>query len=77
MHALTFGAELRHRRTARGLTLRSLAERVPVSYSHLSKLETGDRAPTPEVARVLDDALGAEGGSPGRRGNGEGGAGAG
>ncbi len=61
MYPITFGAELRRRRKAGGYTLRSFAAVAHVSYAHLSKLETGKQPPTPEVARVIDAALGADG----------------
>ena len=40
-----FGRLLRAWRTREGLSLRELAERVPFSYSHLSRMESGDRNP--------------------------------
>jgi transcriptional regulator with XRE-family HTH domain len=40
-----FGRLLRAWRKREGLTLRDLAERVPFSYSHLSRMESGDRNP--------------------------------
>jgi transcriptional regulator with XRE-family HTH domain len=40
-----FGRLLRAWRSREGLTLRELAERVPFSYSHLSRMESGDRNP--------------------------------
>jgi transcriptional regulator with XRE-family HTH domain len=40
-----FGRLLRAWRKREGLTLRELAERVPFSYSHLSRMESGDRNP--------------------------------
>ncbi|MGA8116391.1 MAG: helix-turn-helix transcriptional regulator, partial [Actinocatenispora sp.] len=61
VYPITFGAELRRRRKAGGYTLRSFATLAHVSYAHLSKLETGKQPPTPEVARVVDAALDADG----------------
>lgn len=43
--ATAFGRLLRAWRKREGLTLRDLAERVPFSYSHLSRMESGDRNP--------------------------------
>ena len=40
-----FGRLLRAWRKREGLTLRDLADRVPFSYSHLSRMESGDRNP--------------------------------
>ncbi|MFW6694464.1 helix-turn-helix domain-containing protein [Streptomyces sp. MAR4 CNX-425] len=56
-----FGPELRRRRLAAGLTLDNLAALVHYSKSHLSKVETGQKSPTPELARWCDTALGAGG----------------
>lgn len=56
-----FGPELRRRRLAAGLTLDGLAALVHYSKSHLSKVETGRQRPSPELARLCDAALGAEG----------------
>lgn len=59
----TFGALLRRRRLARGLTLRQLALRADCAPSYISKLETGDRLPpsrkmTAAFARALGVAEG-------------------
>ncbi|WP_344288978.1 helix-turn-helix transcriptional regulator [Streptomyces synnematoformans] len=56
-----FGPELRRRRLAAGLTLDRLAALVHYSKSHLSKVETGQKGPTPELARWCDTALDAGG----------------
>ncbi|MEO3841165.1 helix-turn-helix transcriptional regulator [Streptomyces sp. B22F1] len=56
-----FGPELRRRRLAAGLTLDRLAALVHYSKSHLSKVETGQKSPTPELARWCDTALSAGG----------------
>ncbi|MGH3846453.1 MAG: helix-turn-helix domain-containing protein, partial [Pseudonocardiaceae bacterium] len=53
----TIGAELRRLRTERGLSLAALARRMHYSKGYLSKVETGDKRITPEVARCADDAL--------------------
>lgn len=52
-----FGQALRDLRRERQVSLRELERRVPVSRSHLSDLERGHRRPTPDIARILDDAL--------------------
>lgn len=59
--ASPFAAELRHRRTNKGLSLRDLAAQVHHGKSYLHELETGRKAPTPAVAARLDEALGAGG----------------
>jgi len=56
-----FAADLRRRRAAAGLSLRTLAAAVYQSKSHLHDLETGRRPPTEDVARRLDDTLQADG----------------
>ncbi|WP_395359670.1 helix-turn-helix domain-containing protein [Streptomyces sp. YH02] len=56
-----FGPELRRRRLAAGMTLDDLAARVHYSKGQLSKVETGRQRPTPELARLCDSALAAEG----------------
>ncbi|WP_035796772.1 helix-turn-helix domain-containing protein [Kitasatospora mediocidica] len=57
-----FGRELRLRRLAAGVTLTGLAAAVHYSKGQLSKVERGIRAPSPELARLCDAELGAEGG---------------
>ena len=56
-----FGAELRRRRQAAGVSLNQLAALVHYSKSHLSKVESGRQQPRPEFARVCDAALNAGG----------------
>jgi len=57
-----FGAELRRHRERRGLTLRQLAGLVRYTHTYLWELETGRKRPGgADVARRLDDALGAGG----------------
>ncbi len=56
-----FGAELRRLRIAGGLTLAQLASAVHYSKGQLSKIETGRKRPSPELARLCDAALGAHG----------------
>ncbi|MFD5468531.1 helix-turn-helix domain-containing protein [Kitasatospora sp. NPDC127059] len=52
-----FGPELRRRRIAAGLTLTRLAELLSYSKGHLSKIERGQKAPPPELARRCDVQL--------------------
>jgi transcriptional regulator with XRE-family HTH domain len=55
------GTELRRLRLARGLSLAEMAQLVPYSRSYLSKLETGARRITPDIARCFDAALDTDG----------------
>lgn len=57
----SFGLELRRRRLAAGLSLEQLSQRVHYSKSQLSKVERGLKRPTPELARLCDACLVAEG----------------
>ncbi|GAA4927868.1 helix-turn-helix domain-containing protein [Streptomyces coeruleoprunus] len=57
----TFGEELRRRRIEAGLTIVELAARVHYSKGQLSKVETGSKRPSPQLARLCDAALGADG----------------
>ncbi|MFS8104750.1 helix-turn-helix domain-containing protein [Lentzea alba] len=57
----TFAQEVRRLRTERGLSLNQMTTRVPYSKGHLSKIENGQARPTPEMARLFDKALQAEG----------------
>lgn len=56
-----FGAELRRRRMAAGLSLRDLAALVHYTRGHLSKVETGHAWASPELGRLCDAALNADG----------------
>nr|WP_168505685.1 helix-turn-helix transcriptional regulator [Streptomyces sp. S1D4-11]QIY93814.1 helix-turn-helix domain-containing protein [Streptomyces sp. S1D4-11] len=56
-----FGAELRRRRTAAGKSLGALAEEVHCSRSFLSRIETGQRRVTHELAQLCDERLEAKG----------------
>ncbi|MFC0533037.1 helix-turn-helix domain-containing protein [Phytohabitans kaempferiae] len=58
---MSFGAELRRRRLASGYTLGRFAQKLNYSKSHLSKIETGAKAPSPDLARRCDAALKANG----------------
>jgi transcriptional regulator with XRE-family HTH domain len=56
-----FGHDLRRRRVARGYSLQELSGIAHYTKGHLSKIEKGVRAPSPELAWRLDRALEAEG----------------
>jgi tetratricopeptide (TPR) repeat protein len=56
-----FGSELRRLRTAAGLSLSDLADRIHYSKGYLSKLETGLAQPNHTVASLCDSELGTEG----------------
>jgi len=58
---LSFGEELRRRRLAAGLSLSRLAQIVHYSKAQLSKVERGINAPSPELVRLCDGALRADG----------------
>ncbi|MFJ2742363.1 helix-turn-helix domain-containing protein [Streptomyces sp. NPDC087440] len=57
----TFGAELRRLRGERGMSLTALARAIHYSKGYLSKIETGGKPPTSDVARRCDEVLGADG----------------
>ncbi|MEV7089216.1 helix-turn-helix domain-containing protein [Streptomyces sp. NPDC093085] len=57
----TFGSRLREARLAAGMTLVGLANAIHYSKSQLSKVETGRKRPSPELARLCDAALGRRG----------------
>lgn len=57
----SFGTELRRRRVGAGLSLTDLAALVHYSRSHLSKVETGVKAPSGDLARRCDAALKCDG----------------
>lgn len=59
--APSFGAELRRLRTERGTSLAGLSERTHYSKGYLSKLETGAKRASVELAARLDEALEAGG----------------
>jgi transcriptional regulator with XRE-family HTH domain len=52
-----FGAELRRARMAAGLSQEQLGQRVGYSAAQVGKVETGDRAPSPDFAQGCDEAL--------------------
>ena len=53
----SFAQELRSIRTQRDLTLAALADSSGLSLTHISNLELGRRAPSPEHAEALAVAL--------------------
>ncbi|NDZ80307.1 helix-turn-helix transcriptional regulator [Streptomyces sp. SID10853] len=53
----TFGSALRRARTGAGLTLTQLSSLIHYSKGQLSKVETGRKHPTPELARLCDGQL--------------------
>lgn len=58
---MSFGPELRRLRIAADLSLTRLAGLLHYSKGHVSKVETGLKRPTPELAQRCDALLGAEG----------------
>lgn len=60
-HQLAFALEARRRRLEAGLAQAELARRINYTAPYLCKIESGDRLPTPELAELLDEALGAGG----------------
>ncbi|WP_167521603.1 ATP-binding protein [Microbispora triticiradicis] len=61
MENASFGVALRDLRRERGLSLASLSALTHYSKGYLSRIETGERPPTPLVARRCDEVLRAEG----------------
>ncbi|MFD3539868.1 helix-turn-helix domain-containing protein [Streptomyces sp. NPDC058662] len=59
--AVSFPAQLRRLRGQRGLSLADLARRTHYSKGYLSKIETGSKRATADVARRCDEVLRAEG----------------
>ncbi|MDN0195302.1 helix-turn-helix domain-containing protein [Streptomyces sp. S.PNR 29] len=57
-HDRPLGAELRSARLRRKVTLRELARRTHYSHTYLSKVESGHKSLTPELAKRCCDALG-------------------
>src|SRR6266566_6435968 len=57
----TFGVELRRMRAEAGLSLSGLSKMVHYTKGYLSKIETSDKLPSPELARLCDAALNAGG----------------
>jgi transcriptional regulator with XRE-family HTH domain len=59
--AESFGAQLRRRRVAAGISIGELARRINYSKSYVSKIENDIRSPTSIMARLCDRALDAGG----------------
>ena len=59
--SLSFGAELRLRRLAAGVSLTAFAKKIHYSKSFLSKVENGTKQPSSTLARLCDAALSADG----------------
>lgn len=54
---MTFGETLRRFMTERGIGVRELARQVPCDASHISKLRTGEKGASEELAARLDEVL--------------------
>lgn len=52
-----FGAELRRRRLAAGLSQDQLGQAITYSAALVGRIEVGERMPSPDLARRCDDAL--------------------
>lgn len=52
------GAKVRRLRQDRGLTLRELAVLLEVHYTHLQKIETGQKRPSSDLILKLADYFG-------------------
>lgn len=49
---------LTNKRKQKNLTLRGLAKKADIDFSYLSKIESGERRPSPEVAMKIALILG-------------------
>jgi transcriptional regulator with XRE-family HTH domain len=56
-----FGAELRRARNEAGLSQEQLGQRIGYSGTMVGKIETGERAPSEDIAGCCDEALGTKG----------------
>jgi transcriptional regulator with XRE-family HTH domain len=56
-----FGKELARLMAARGIGVRELARMVPCNPGHISNLRNGKANPSPDLAQILDNLLGANG----------------
>ncbi|WP_425315848.1 helix-turn-helix domain-containing protein [Streptomyces olivoreticuli] len=56
-----FGAKMRAQRDRAGITLEGLASVVAIGKSHLSRIETAEAMPPPDLPGKLDDAFGTDG----------------
>ena len=59
--APAFGVELRRLRMAAGLSVSELARLIQFSKGYVSKVETGQKSPSPHFVRTVDAALGGSG----------------
>src|SRR5260370_9791711 len=57
----TFGQKLRQMRTERDMSLTQLANIVHYNKGYMSRIETGQKQPTEDVARACDIALDSRG----------------
>lgn len=55
--AKLFGQRLREIRESKGLGLRELAERIPMSHTALGNYELGKRIPSPAALKAIAQAL--------------------
>ncbi|MCL5266262.1 MAG: helix-turn-helix domain-containing protein [Chloroflexi bacterium] len=55
--AKIFGEQLRRLREAKGIGLRELAERIPISHTALDRYELGHRLPSDVIMRSIARAL--------------------
>jgi transcriptional regulator with XRE-family HTH domain len=56
-----FGDELQRLMAARGVGVRELGRQVPCNAGHISQLRHGQKRPSPQTARRLDEVLDADG----------------
>jgi transcriptional regulator with XRE-family HTH domain len=56
-----FGAELRRRRAAAGMSQEQLGHAISYSAALVGRVEIGERVPSPDFARRCDDVLAADG----------------
>ncbi|HTW01966.1 MAG TPA: helix-turn-helix transcriptional regulator [Streptosporangiaceae bacterium] len=56
-----YGSELRRARMEAGLSQDQLGQRIGYSATMVGKIETGERAPSEDMARRCDEALGTKG----------------
>src|SRR5690348_5647680 len=56
-----FAEELGRLMAARGMGVRELARRMPCNPGHISQLRSGQKRPSPQTAKRLDDVLEAGG----------------
>ncbi|WP_169734268.1 helix-turn-helix domain-containing protein [Hamadaea tsunoensis] len=61
MEGAEFGRELRRLRGAAGLSLGALARATHFDKGYLSRVETGERTPSPQLSRLCDQVLGTGG----------------